>query len=92
MKRTLPLLLAAALAAGCASQPDARTACDTARQAYQVYLADRELRAPSPDEIRWAQAAALFLQLQCGWTAPAARAADGPPVDAHGVPILVPPM
>ena len=88
MKTTLTLLAAVCAAAfinaGCASGPDRQTACDTARAAYEVYLADRELRQPTPEEVRWATAAALFLRTQCGWTP-----ARG--LDVNGVPIVVAP-
>lgn len=93
MKKTLLSLtlacaalgLAGFLATGCATAtPEGQSACDAARAAYEVYLADRALREPTPEEVRWAAAAALFLRTQCGWTA-----ARG--VDAHGVPIVVAP-
>jgi hypothetical protein len=86
---------------------DKEQACLAASTAYAIYLAVINADGkPSQDQIAAAQAAAIVLETMCGWTAPpaeetpapepATRAAKLPPkpakpVDAYGVPILLPP-
>ena len=90
MKRLLLLPIVAALLAGCASQSGSDSdPCEKYVAAYQLYMSSTAGgRVPSKDEIQAAQAAAAYLQLRCGWTAPAARGFRV--VDAHGVPVITP--
>lgn len=91
MKRSLLLLVAAAaVLVGCASQPGSDDPCERYVAAYQLYQASLASgRVPSKDEVQAAQAAAAYLQLRCGWTAPAARGFTVE--DGYGVPILTAP-
>lgn len=90
MKRLLLIPILAALLAGCASQSGSDSdPCERYVAAYQLYQASTAGgRVPSKDEVQAAQAAAAYLQLRCGWTAPAARGFRVE--DAYGVPIIRP--
>ena len=90
MKPTLALLVACLLA-GCTTI-NKQDACAAAQTAYSVYLAVINAKGnPSNDQILAAQAAAVVLQQQCGWTPPGVGS-KGVPVNARrGVPIILPP-
>ena len=84
-------LLAAALLAGCTTI-NKQDACAAAQTAYSVYLAVINAKGnPSNDQILAAQAAAVVLQQQCGWTPPGVGSKGVPVNDRRGVPIILPP-
>lgn len=89
MKTLLPILCAAALLVGCKTVT-VDDACKAAIAAYQVYVvimySDGQ---PSKDQLKAAQAAAVVLQSQCGWTVSNDRSVAT--VDGNGVPKLRPP-
>lgn len=84
-------LLAAALLVGCTTI-NKQDACAAAQTAYSVYLAVINAKGnPSNDQILAAQAAAVVLQQQCGWTPPGVGSKGVPVNDRRGVPIILPP-
>ena len=91
--KPLPALLAALALAGCTTFNKA-DACTAAQTAYSVYLAVINADGqPSKDQILAAQAAAVVLQQQCGWTPPmvSKKAKSARAVDINMVPVLLPP-
>ena len=103
MKRTTSILaiLGLCLSMGCANtEPGGSDSsgfgfnCETATKAYQTYLASQIIREPTEDEVKYAQAAALFLSMTCGYVPPAmpkGARAKAKPVDSNGVLVLIPP-
>ena len=93
MKKLLTFIgICAATITGCTtfSKTDA---CAAAQTAYGVYLAVINADGkPSDDQIVAANAAAVVLQQQCGWTAPVAQRGGKAPrlADKYGVPVLKP--
>lgn len=97
MKKLLALAVLAALV-GCKT-PTKQNICMTAQTAYTLYLAYQQSqinsgKPPSNDQILAAQAAAIVLQQQCGWTPPVVtkNLFVAPRVDLNGVPIIRPPQ
>lgn len=102
MKRLLTIAAALGLlASGCETTPKLtkEDVCSIATTAYAIYLAVINSDGkPSDDQIAAAQAAAVVLQAQCGWGAPATitttratvKSTETKRVDAWGVPVLVP--
>lgn len=90
MKRLI-LILGLALT-GCTTFSK-QDACAAAQTAYGVYLAVINADGkPSDDQIVAANAAAVVLQQQCGWTSPVAQRGGKAPrlADKYGVPVLRP--
>lgn len=96
MKRTLLTAIAAIglMFTGCQTTPNItkEDVCAIATTAYAVYLAIINADGkPSDDQIAAAQAAALILQMQCGWQPPEQPAGKSKAlVDKWNVPVLVP--
>lgn len=92
MKRLLALIAVAATLSGCTTL-NKHDACAAAQTAYGIYLAVINADGkPSDDQIVAANAAAVVLQQQCGWTAPVAQRGMKSPrlADKYGVPVLRP--
>ena len=90
MKRIISTLAIIALLTGCASTEPAKN-CETYSAVYEAYLASTQIGRPiSSEEAMGAAAAAIFLQMHCGW-APAVTRSGGGMVDGNGVPIIVAP-
>lgn len=92
MKKLIVLIpLTGLLLTGCTTF-NKTDACAAAQTAYGVYLAVINADGkPSDDQIVAANAAAVVLQQQCGWTSPAQRGMKSPRLtDKYGVPILRP--
>lgn len=92
MKRLLALIgIFAATLSGCTTF-NKTDACAAAQTAYGIYLAVINADGkPSDDQIVAANAAAVVLQQQCGWTSPAQRGMKSPRLtDKYGVPVLRP--
>jgi len=93
MKRLIVLIpLTGLLLTGCTTF-NKTDACAAAQTAYGIYLAVINADGkPSDDQIVAANAAAVVLQQQCGWTAPVAQRGMKSPrlTDKYGVPVLRP--
>jgi len=93
MKKLLTLIgICAATITGCTTF-NKQDACAAAQTAYGVYLAVINADGkPSDDQIVAANAAAVVLQQQCGWTSPVAQRGGKAPrlADKYGVPVLRP--
>ena len=93
MKKIIILIpLAGLLLTGCTTF-NKQDACAAAQTAYGVYLAVINADGkPSDDQIVAANAAAVVLQQQCGWTSPVAQRGGKAPrlADKYGVPVLRP--
>ena len=92
MKKIIILIpLTGLLVTGCTTF-NKQNACMAAQTAYGVYLAVINADGqPSDDQIVAANAAAVVLQQQCGWTSPAQRGMKSSRLaDKYGVPVLKP--
>ena len=92
MKKLLVIIPLAGFLTGCTTF-NKQDACAAAQTAYGVYLAVINADGkPSDDQIVAANAAAVVLQQQCGWTAPVAQRGGKAPrlADKYEVPVLKP--
>ena len=92
MKKLLVIIPLAGFLTGCTTF-NKQDACAAAQTAYGIYLAVINADGqPSDDQIVAANAAAVVLQQQCGWTAPVAQRGMKSVrlVDKYGVPVLRP--